>query len=356
MLNQPAVRRTPRSWWPGPTSAPAPPASTPLGAARRRLPRGHRSRFADIFRNNSTKAGLLTVVLPQDAVEALWAAVEADPATQVTVDLQAKQVGYGDVTVPFDIDDYTRWRLLEGLDDVGLTERNLPDIEAFEAQPPVLAAARAAGQLAGVRVGVEVAVVVRRTAPRAGRPAPRRCPWRPAGTARPPAVSLPADAQVQQGRRDRAALAAHHGHPAVGAGEQAPQQAQPRARVVGEPLLAQLRGRPMSRPSRSASGSTVCRQRSGGARAARTGRTPAAPRPAGTPARGRAGRAAALVRARSTPTGRRRGRAAPGGRSGITGPSSRTRSATTSRSCSWLQIGPLGDAAATAARRPRGWA
>jgi 3-isopropylmalate/(R)-2-methylmalate dehydratase small subunit len=94
------------------------------------------SRFADIFRNNSTKAGLLTVVLPQDAVEALWAAVEADPTTQVTVDLQAKQVGYDDVTVAFDIDDYTRWRLLEGLDDVGLTERNLPDIEAFEATRP----------------------------------------------------------------------------------------------------------------------------------------------------------------------------------------------------------------------------
>ena len=94
------------------------------------------SRFADIFRNNSTKAGLLTVLLPQADVEALWAAVEADPTTEVTVDLQAKQVTYGDVTVPFHIDDYTRWRLLEGLDDVGLTERNLPDIEAFEATRP----------------------------------------------------------------------------------------------------------------------------------------------------------------------------------------------------------------------------
>jgi 3-isopropylmalate/(R)-2-methylmalate dehydratase small subunit len=94
------------------------------------------SRFADIFRNNSTKAGLLTVLLPQAAVEALWAAVEADPTTQVTVDLNAKQVTYGDTTVPFEIDDYTRWRLLEGLDDVGLTERNLLDIEAFEATRP----------------------------------------------------------------------------------------------------------------------------------------------------------------------------------------------------------------------------
>jgi 3-isopropylmalate/(R)-2-methylmalate dehydratase small subunit len=94
------------------------------------------SRFADIFRNNSTKAGLLTVLLPQADVEALWARIEAAPATQVTVDLQAKQVTYADVTVPFEIDDYTRWRLLEGLDDVGLTERNLPDIEAFEASRP----------------------------------------------------------------------------------------------------------------------------------------------------------------------------------------------------------------------------
>ncbi|HEY4627542.1 MAG TPA: 3-isopropylmalate dehydratase small subunit [Blastococcus sp.] len=94
------------------------------------------SRFADIFRNNSTKAGLLTVVLPQSDVEALWEQVEADPATQVTVDLQAKQVTYGTVTVPFEIDDYTRWRLLEGLDDVGLTERNLTDIETFEAGRP----------------------------------------------------------------------------------------------------------------------------------------------------------------------------------------------------------------------------
>jgi 3-isopropylmalate/(R)-2-methylmalate dehydratase small subunit len=94
------------------------------------------SRFADIFRNNSTKAGLLTVVLPQVDVEALWTAVEADPALPVTVDLRAKQVSYADVTVPFEIDDYTRWRLLEGLDDVGLTERHLADIEAYEATRP----------------------------------------------------------------------------------------------------------------------------------------------------------------------------------------------------------------------------
>lgn len=94
------------------------------------------SRFADIFKNNSTKAGLLTVVLPQVEVEALWAAAEADPATQVTVDLVAKEITYGGTTVPFEADDYTRWRLLEGLDDVGLTERHLADVEAYEAGRP----------------------------------------------------------------------------------------------------------------------------------------------------------------------------------------------------------------------------
>jgi 3-isopropylmalate/(R)-2-methylmalate dehydratase small subunit len=94
------------------------------------------SRFADIFRNNSTKSGLLTVQLPQPQVEALWAAVEADPALQVTVDLQANEVRYGDTVVPFSIDDYTRWRLLEGLDDVGLTERHLDEVERFEAARP----------------------------------------------------------------------------------------------------------------------------------------------------------------------------------------------------------------------------
>jgi len=94
------------------------------------------SRFADIFRNNSTKAGLLTVLLPQEDVEALWKAIEEDPALEVTVDLQAKEVRYGAVTVSFEIDDYVRWRLLEGLDDVGLTERHLDDVTAFEAQRP----------------------------------------------------------------------------------------------------------------------------------------------------------------------------------------------------------------------------
>jgi 3-isopropylmalate/(R)-2-methylmalate dehydratase small subunit len=94
------------------------------------------SRFADIFRNNSTKSGLLTVLLPQADVEALWKRIEADPTTEVTVDLQANQVTYGQTAVPFQIDDYTRWRLLEGLDDVGLTERHLDDVETYESARP----------------------------------------------------------------------------------------------------------------------------------------------------------------------------------------------------------------------------
>ncbi len=94
------------------------------------------SRFADIFRNNSTKAGLLTVLLPQPEVEALWTAIEADPTTEVTVDLQANEVRYAGHVVGFEIDEYTRWRLLEGLDDVGLTERHLAEIERFEAARP----------------------------------------------------------------------------------------------------------------------------------------------------------------------------------------------------------------------------
>jgi len=94
------------------------------------------SRFADIFRGNSQKAGLLTVVLPQEQIEAIWAAVEADPKTQITVDLEAKNVRYGEVTVPFAIDDYTRWRLMEGLDDIGLTLKNIDDVTAFEKRRP----------------------------------------------------------------------------------------------------------------------------------------------------------------------------------------------------------------------------
>ena len=90
------------------------------------------SRFADIFRNNSLKGGLLTVILPQADVEAMWAAVEADPTTAITVDLEARRVSYGSITHSFAIDDYTRWRLMEGLDDIGLTLKQTDSIDAFE--------------------------------------------------------------------------------------------------------------------------------------------------------------------------------------------------------------------------------
>ena len=94
------------------------------------------SRFADIFRGNSGKIGLLTAVVDQDVIERIWAVVEADPSTGVTVDLEAREVRTGDVVAPFEVDDYTRWRLLEGLDDIGLTLQHEADITAFEASRP----------------------------------------------------------------------------------------------------------------------------------------------------------------------------------------------------------------------------
>ena len=94
------------------------------------------SRFADIFRGNSGKAGLLAAQVDQEVIERLWAAVEADPTTEVTVDLEARQVRAGDLVAPFDIDDYTRWRLLEGLDDIGITLSNEAHISAYEASRP----------------------------------------------------------------------------------------------------------------------------------------------------------------------------------------------------------------------------
>lgn len=92
------------------------------------------SRFADIFRGNSQKAGLLTVVLSQEAIEALWAVVEADPKIAVTVDLESKSVAFGSTSIPFVIDDYTRWRLMEGLDDIGLTLKKLDEVSEFESK------------------------------------------------------------------------------------------------------------------------------------------------------------------------------------------------------------------------------
>jgi 3-isopropylmalate/(R)-2-methylmalate dehydratase small subunit len=94
------------------------------------------SRFADIFRGNSLKGGLLTVILPQETVEAIWQAIEAVPSTQITVDLESRTVAYNDVTVPFELDDYTRWRLMEGLDDIGLTLKHTDSIDSFEAKRP----------------------------------------------------------------------------------------------------------------------------------------------------------------------------------------------------------------------------
>jgi 3-isopropylmalate/(R)-2-methylmalate dehydratase small subunit len=90
------------------------------------------SRFADIFRGNSQKGGLLTILLSQSEVEDLWVAIEANPALEITVNLEAKTVSYGDQVIAFEIDDYVRWRLMEGLDDIGLTLGNSDSIDAFE--------------------------------------------------------------------------------------------------------------------------------------------------------------------------------------------------------------------------------
>jgi 3-isopropylmalate/(R)-2-methylmalate dehydratase small subunit len=95
-------------------------------------------RFGDIFRTNSTKAGLLPVGLPEATVSALQDAIEADPATEVVVDLDNRVVlaEAAGIKAPFQIDDYTRWRLMEGLDDIGLTLRHVDDITAFEHSRP----------------------------------------------------------------------------------------------------------------------------------------------------------------------------------------------------------------------------
>lgn len=94
------------------------------------------SRFADIFRGNSLKNGLLTVLLPQETVERLWALTEADPSAEITVDLQAREVRAEGVTASFELDDNVRWRLLNGLDDISITLTNEADIAAFEATRP----------------------------------------------------------------------------------------------------------------------------------------------------------------------------------------------------------------------------
>ncbi len=91
-------------------------------------------RFADIFRGNAGKQGLVTGVVTEADVEALWAAIAAHPGARMTIDLLERVAVIGDLRVDFDIDDYTRWRLLEGLDDIGLTLRNEDKIAQFEAR------------------------------------------------------------------------------------------------------------------------------------------------------------------------------------------------------------------------------
>ncbi|MGZ8802655.1 MAG: 3-isopropylmalate dehydratase small subunit [Mycobacterium sp.] len=94
------------------------------------------SRFADIFRGNAGKAGLLAAEVAQDDVELLWKLIEQQPGMEITVNLQHRTVTAGTVMVPFNIDDYTAWRLLEGLDDIGLTLRKRDRIEEYEARRP----------------------------------------------------------------------------------------------------------------------------------------------------------------------------------------------------------------------------
>ena len=94
------------------------------------------SRFADIFRGNAGKAGLLAAEVAQDDVELLWKLIEQQPGLEITVNLQDRTVAAGTVMVPFNIDDYTAWRLLEGLDDIGLTLRKRDQIEEYEAGRP----------------------------------------------------------------------------------------------------------------------------------------------------------------------------------------------------------------------------
>ena len=94
------------------------------------------SRFADIFRGNSGKAGLVAAQVEQSDVELLWKRLEETPGLEVTVSLVDKTVTAGDLVVPLAIDDYTRWRLMEGLDDIGLTLRQVDAISAFESTRP----------------------------------------------------------------------------------------------------------------------------------------------------------------------------------------------------------------------------
>jgi 3-isopropylmalate/(R)-2-methylmalate dehydratase small subunit len=94
------------------------------------------ARFGDIFRGNAGKGGLVTARVEQPDVERLWAALDADPSTEVTVDLGSRTVSWGAERVPFDLDDYTRWRLMEGLDDIDLTLQRADDVAEYESRRP----------------------------------------------------------------------------------------------------------------------------------------------------------------------------------------------------------------------------
>ena len=94
------------------------------------------SRFADIFRGNSGKQGLVAAQLAQDDIELIWKELDNNPGTQITVDLESRTVSCGSLSAPFEIDDYTRWRLMEGLDDIGLTLKQEADITAYEQSRP----------------------------------------------------------------------------------------------------------------------------------------------------------------------------------------------------------------------------
>ncbi|MCL2470642.1 MAG: 3-isopropylmalate dehydratase small subunit [Propionibacteriaceae bacterium] len=93
-------------------------------------------RFGDIFAGNSGKTGLLTAVVPEATVANLWTRLEAEPGLELTVDLNAKTITAGDATYPFEVDDYTRYRLLNGLDDISMTLQHSDEIAAFEARRP----------------------------------------------------------------------------------------------------------------------------------------------------------------------------------------------------------------------------
>ncbi|MDR7329211.1 3-isopropylmalate dehydratase small subunit [Corynebacterium guangdongense] len=93
-------------------------------------------RFADIFRGNAGKAGLLAGIMSEGDVELLWKQMQENPGLELTVSLQDRTVTAGDSVYSFEIDDYTRWRLMEGLDDIGLTLRKAEEITAFEARRP----------------------------------------------------------------------------------------------------------------------------------------------------------------------------------------------------------------------------